>query len=56
MYTKKTGTVGNHLKMFKEKQPQKANLVTTNTIRRQFKTADQLEASISQTGKFKQRN
>ena len=54
--TKKTGTVGNLLKMFEEKQPQKANLVTTNIIRRQIKTADQSEASISQTETFKQRN
>jgi len=47
---KKNGTVGNLLKMFESKQPQKANLVTRNIIRRQ--TAEQLETNISQTGKF----
>ena len=52
---KKTGTVSNLLKMFENKQPQKANLVTGNIIRWQFETADQLKTSISQTGKFKQR-
>ena len=49
---KKNGTVGNLLKMFENKQPQKANLVTRNIIRRQFKTAEQLETNIPQTGKF----